>query len=234
MSEQKNTQNNEMIEAMFKAGAHFGYSKSRRNPSVSTYIFGVKNKTEIIDLEKTAELLSKAVDFISDLAKDNKKILFIGGKSEAKNAIKIGASSIDMPYVSGRWIGGTLTNSSEIKKRISKYEDLVSQKEKGELTKYTKKERLLIDRQIVNLEEMFGGIIGLKDLPKAVFVIDPKKEIIAVTEAKKMGIPVIALANTDCDIKAVDYPIVANDSSTLSISYFVNSIVEAYKKGKKV
>ena len=232
MSEQKNMQNNEIIEAMFKAGAHFGYSKSRRHPSVAPYIFGVKNKTEIIDLEKTKEFLDKAMAFVSGIAKDGKKILFIGGKSEAKNAIKNGASIIDMPYVSGRWIGGTLTNTAEIKKRIARYEDLTSQKEKGELSKYTKKERLLIDRLIVNLEEMFGGIIGMKDVPKAVFVIDPKKEIIAVTEAKKTGIPVIALLNTDCNMKNVDYPIVANDSSVSSISFFVDSIVNAYKAGK--
>jgi len=232
MTEQKNMQNNGTIEALFKAGAHFGYSKSRRNPSIASYIFGVKNKTEIIDLEKTVELLNKAIAFVSSLAKDGKKILFVGGKSEAKNAIKIGALAIDMPHVSGRWIGGTLTNTQEIKKRIAKYEELTSQKEKGELSKYTKKERLLIDRQIANLEEMFGGIIGMKDSPKALFVIDPKKEIIAVTEAKKMGIPVIALLNTDCDIKIVDYPIVANDSSVSSISFFVDAIINAYKAGK--
>ncbi len=232
MSEQKNIQNNEIIEAMFKAGAHFGYSKSRRHPSTAPYIFGVKNKTEIIDLEKTTELLAKASEFVTSLAKDGRKILFVGGKSEAKNAIKIGALAIDMSYVSGRWIGGTLTNSPEIKKRIAKYEDLTSQKEKGELSKYTKKERLLIDRLIANLEEMFGGIIGMKETPKALFVIDPKKEIIAVTEAKKVGIPVIALLNTDCDMKGIDYPIIANDSSVSSISFFVDAIVNAYKAGK--
>ncbi len=217
---------------MFKAGAHFGYSKSRRHPSTASYVFGVKNKTEIIDLEKTSELLNKAIEFVTSLAKDNKKILFIGGKSEAKNAIKNGAMIIDMPYVSGRWIGGTLTNAPEIKKRVARFEDLTSQKEKGELSKYTKKERLLIDRLIVNLEEMFGGVIGMKESPKALFVIDPKKEIIAVTEAKKMGIPVIALLNTDCNIKDIDYPIIANDSSVSSISFFVDSIVKAYKAGK--
>lgn len=232
MSEQKNTQNNEMVESMFKVGAHFGYSKSRRHPSVAQYVFGVKNKTEIIDLEKTSELLKEAEDFVTDLAKQDKKILFIGGKSEARNAVRIGAMAIDMPYVSGRWIGGTLTNVQEIKKRVARYEDLTSQKEKGELSKYTKKERLLIDRLLANLEEMFGGIIGMKDMPKAIFVVDPKKEIIAVTEAKKMGIPVIALLNTDCNIKDVDYPIVGNDSSVSSISYFVESIVKAYKRGK--
>ena len=232
MTEEKKSKNNDVIDAMFKAGAHFGYQKSRRDASTTAFIFGTKNKIEIIDLEKTNEQLKKAEEFIRDLAKAGKQILFVGGKSEAKNAIKIGAMSIDMPFVDGRWIGGAITNFTEIKKRIAKFEDLQKQKEKGELTKYTKKERLLIDREIDNLDAMFSGIVSMKEAPKALFVIDPKKEFIAVAEAKKAGIPVVALANTDCNIKLVDYPIVANDSSVSSISFFVNEIVKAYKAGK--
>ncbi len=232
MATENKTKNNEIIDAMFKAGAHFGYQKSRRNASIAPYIFGAKNKVEIIDLEKTAEQLQKAEDFVSSIAKMGKQILFVGGKNEAKEFIKLGAMSTDMPYVAGRWIGGALTNAPEIKKRIAKFEDLQKQKEKGELAKYTKKERLLIDREIAGLEDMFLGIVGMKELPKAVFVIDPKKEFIAVAEAKKMGIPVIAVLNTDCDIKDVDYPIVANDASTASILFFVSEIVKACKAGK--
>ncbi len=224
--------NNEIIEAMFKVGAHFGYPKSRRNASVSGYVYGTKNKTEIIDLEKTYEMLEIATKFVAELASLGKQILFVSGKNESKNAIKIGAMSADMPYVAGRWIGGTLTNSFEIKKRVSKFEDLQKQKEKGELSKYTKRERMLIEKEIENLDKMFSGIVGMKDLPKAIFVIDPKKEIIAVSEAKKMNVPVIALANTDCDIKGIDYPIVANDASLSSVTFFVNEIVKAYKVGK--
>ncbi len=123
-------------------------------------------------------------------------------------------------------------NSPEIKKRVALFEDLQRQKEKGELTKYTKKERLLIDRKITNLDEMFSGIVNMKEMPKALFIIDPKKENIAVKEAKKAKIPVIALSNTDCDIKEIDFPIVANDTSILSIAYFVNEMVKAYKDGK--
>ena len=137
-----------------------------------------------------------------------------------------------MPNVAGRWIGGALTNYPEIKKRIAKYEDLLSQKEKGELSKYTKKERLMIDRQIDKLEKMFAGITSMKEMPKAVFVVDPKKEIITVLEAQKMGIPVIALASSDCDVSELDYPIVANDSAVSSIAYFVGEITNAYKSGK--
>jgi small subunit ribosomal protein S2 len=179
--------NNPIIDSMFKAGAHFGFSKTRRHPTITPYIFGAKNKVEIFDLEKTSELLNKALAFVANLARESKSILFIGGKSEARNSIKNSALSINMPYVDGRWIGGTLTNFPQIRKRVEKLERLNSEKEKGELAKYTKKERLLIDREIANLERFFSGIVSLKDLPKAVFIIDPKKEKIAVKEAKDMG-----------------------------------------------
>lgn len=233
MEEVKNTKiSDKTIDEMFKVGAHFGYSKSRRHPTTSPFIFGIKNRVEIFDLTKTSDLLKNALDFISSLAKEGKQILFIGGKKEAQELIKKAANSIDMPYVAGRWIGGTFTNFAEIKKRISKLEDLTKQKEKGELSKYTKKERLVIDRDIANLERFFSGLLLMKDMPKAVFVIDPKKEIIAITEADKMGIPVIALAGSDCDIKGISYPIVANDSTVSSISFFLDEIVEAYKKSK--
>ena len=233
MEEVKNTKNaDKIIEEMFKVGAHFGYSKSRRHPTASPYIFGVKNRVEIFDLAKTADLLKNALDFVVGLAKEGRQILFVGGKNEARDLIKKAANSIDMPYVAGRWIGGTFTNFPEIKKRIAKLEDLTKQKEKGELAKYTKKERLVIDRNIANLERFFSGLLLMKEMPKAIFVIDPKNEMIAVKEANKMGIPVIALAGSDCDIKDVDYPIAANDSSVSSISFFADEIVGAYRKNK--
>ena len=224
--------NNERIEEMFKAGAHFGYSKTRRHPSVAPYIFGVKNRVEIIDLEKTDELLEKALAFISSLAKEGKQILFVGGKNEARKALRAAAESVGMPFVDGRWIGGTLTTVPDIKKRLFKLEDLVKQKEKGELSKYTKKERLVIDREIANLDRFFSGILAMKDLPKALVVIDSKKEIIAVTEAQKMNIPVIALGNTDCPVTGINYPIVANDASISSVAFFLDEIAKAYQKAK--
>lgn len=226
--------NNVRIDEMFKAGAHFGYSKTRRHSSVSPYIFGVKNRVEIIDLEKTDELLDKALAFITTLAKEGKQVLFVGGKNEARGSLRLAAESIGMPFVDGRWIGGTLTNFSEIKKRLNKLEDLTKQKEKGELVKYTKKERLMIDREIANLDRFFSGILSMRDLPKAMFVVDSQKEIIAVTEARKMGIPVISLSGTDCDLSVVNYPVVANDSSVSSITFFVNEISKAYQKAKVV
>jgi small subunit ribosomal protein S2 len=232
MIEQKKPVNNETIEAMFKAGVHFGYAKSKRHASTAPYIFGTKNKVEIIDLEKTFEMLEAVKEFVGNLAKTGKTVLFVSSKNEAREAVKIAALSIDMPFVAGRWIGGTITNFTEIKKRLAKFEDLTKQKEKGELAKYTKRERMLIDIEIEKLDKMFSGITGLKDAPKALFVVDPKKEINAVMEAKKMNIPVIGIANTDCDIKIVDYPIIGNDSSVSSISFIVSEIAKAYKAGK--
>jgi small subunit ribosomal protein S2 len=224
--------NNPMVDKMFKAGAHFAFSRTRRHPTVAPYIFGVKNKVEIFDLEKTSELLSKAQAFVASLAREGKTILFVGGKSEARNAIRTGALSLNMPYVDGRWIGGTLTNFVQIRKRVEKMEKLTVEKEKGELAKYTKKERLLIDREIANLERFFSGIVSMKDLPKALFVIDPKKEKNAVKEAQDMGIPVIALLGSDCNMKEVDYPIVGNDSSQASVQFFVHEITKAYSDAK--
>ena len=224
--------NTDKIDEMFKAGAHFGYSKTRRHPSIAPYIFGVKNLVEIIDLEKTAESLEKALAYISSLAKEGKQILFVGGKNEARQALKLTAESIGMPFVDGRWIGGTLTNFPEIKKRLAKLEDLTKQKEKGELSKYTKKERLMIDHEIANLDRFFSGILSMKDLPKALVAIDSKKEVIAVTEAQKMGIPVVAVCGTDCDVSGINYPIVANDASVSSITFFLNEIAKAYQKAK--
>lgn len=222
---------NPSIERMFKAGAHFGYSKSRRHPSVQPLIFGAKNKVEIFDLEKTLTYLDQAKEFVTSIAKQNGKILFVSGKNEAREAVERTAATLNMPFVAGRWIGGTFTNFPQIRKRVERLEMLVSQKEKGELSKYTKKERLLIDREIVTLQRFFSGIVSLKEMPKALFVVDSRREHIAVTEAHKLGIPVIALTGSDCNIKDVEYPIPGNDASISSISFFLSEIAVAYKEG---
>lgn len=220
------------IDTMFEAGAHFGYSKTRRHPSTAPFIFGTKNRVDIIDLEKTEEMLKKACEFVKTLGKENKIILFVGAKPESRNATQEGAFSIDMPYVTERWIGGTITNFGEIKKRINKLEDLREKKEKGELEKYTKKERLLIDIEIERLNRFFGGLVHLKKTPDAVFIVDTKREHVAVAELQNAGVPIVALANTDTNIKGLEYPILANDASLPSISFFVGKLVEAYKEGK--
>jgi len=233
MEERKNVAKNDIIELMFKAGAHFGYGKSRRHPSAKPFIFGSKNKVEIFDLEKTKDNLESAKNFVKTLAEKNQQILFVGGKAESREVIKNGAISVGMPYVSGRWVGGTLTNFPEIRKRVAKFEDLISKKENGELSKYTKKERLLIDREIERLKMLFFGIVTLKEMPKALFVVDSKKESNAVAEARANNIPVIALTGSDCDLKEVEFPIPGNDSSVSSIKFFVDEIAKAYKEGKE-
>jgi len=222
-------QNTGVIDKMFEAGAHFGYSKSRRHPSMKSLIFGVKNTVEIIDLEKTDEYLSRAKEFVISIAKEGKQILLVGSKHEARDVVKTAAISIDMPYVTNRWIGGTITNFSEIKKRVARLEELTEKREKGELGMYTKKERLLIDREIEDLEKHFGGLLLMKSKPAAIFVVDSGAESIAVKEAVGTGIPIVSLSGSDCNIKGIDYPIPANDASRSSITFFVGEIVAAYK-----
>jgi small subunit ribosomal protein S2 len=232
MAEQKTATMND-IEKMFKAGAHFGFSKSRRHPSAKPLIFGSKNKVEIFDLEKTKTYLDKAKQFVMDIASRNGMILFVGSKNEAQESVRKAADSLNMPYVAGRWIGGTFTNFPQIRKRVERMEMLMSQREKGELGKYTKKERLLIDREIDNLNRFFAGITSMKDMPKAMFVIDAKHETIAVTEAHKVKIPVIALCGSDNNLGNVEFPVPGNDASRMSVAFFLDEIVAAYKAGQK-
>lgn len=225
-------ESNSIVDALFSVGAHFGFVKARRHPSAKPFIFGAKNGLEIFDLEKTSKELEKALNFIESKGKENALVLFVGGKSEAREAVRSAAADLDMPFVAGRWIGGTISNFSEIKKRITKLEDLTSQREKGELGKYTKKERLLIDREIDRLDLYFSGLSKLKMIPKLLVVVDPKKEAIAVAEAKKLKIPVVALAGSDNDLYSVDYAIPGNDSSRQSIGFIMKEISAAYKRGK--
>ena len=226
------TKSNDIVGELFGAGAHYGFVKSRRHPSAKPFIFGSKNNIEIFDLEKTSLELDKAAAFMEEKGKEGAPGLLIGGKSEAREAIKKAAETLEMPYVAGRWIGGTLSNFSEIKKRIAKLEDLTDQREKGELAKYTKKERLLIDRDIAKLTIYFGGLSRLKSLPKFMIIIDPKKERNAVLEAKKINIPIVGLAGSDSNLHEIEYAIPGNDASRASISFIVNKLVEAYKKGR--
>lgn len=226
------TQNKDMIGDLFQAGAHFGFVKSRRHPSAKPFIFGSKNNIEIFDLEKTRKELEKATAFMEEKGREGALGLILGGKSEAREAVKKAAEELEMPYVAGRWIGGTLSNFSEIKKRIGKLEELIGQREKGELAKYTKKERLLIDRDILKLTQYFGGLSRLKSLPKFLIIIDPKKERNAVLEAHKMRIPVIGLAGSDSNLHEIEYAIPGNDASRQSIGFVVSKLAEAYKKGR--
>lgn len=232
MSEKKD--NAMLIEEMFNAGVHYGYSRSRRHPSMKKAIYGVKNSVEIIDLEKTVEALEEAQAFVASLAKEGKKILFVGAKNQVRKVLEREAMRINAPFVVNRWIGGTLTNFDEIKKRVLLLQELTEKKEKGELGMYTKKERLLIDRDIEDLEKNFGGIVSMAEvMPSAMIVVDPLAEEIAVKEAQSIGLPVIAIANSDCDISNIEYGIPANDSSRGSVEFILKKLIEAYEGGRK-
>ena len=220
-----------VVDALFAAGAHFGFVKARRHPSAKPFIFGRKNNVEIFDLKKTSGELAKALAFVEAQGKAGAMGLIVGGKSEAREAVAKAGRELEMPYVAGRWIGGTITNFPEIKKRIARLEELTGQRERGELAKYTKKERLLIDREIDKLSLYFSSLSGLKSLPKFMLVIDPKKESIAVAEARKMKIPVAALAGSDTNLYKIDYAVPGNDASRQTISYILGEMVKSYKSG---
>ncbi|MGM0628812.1 MAG: 30S ribosomal protein S2 [Patescibacteria group bacterium] len=221
------------IRELFSVGAHYAYSRSRRHPSVSPYIFGVKNNVEIFDLEKTEEKIKEAERFFEDLGRKKANVLFVGGKNEARKPVENNATRIDQPYVSGRWVGGTLTNHSQISKRVQKLDDLESDNEKGVFAKYTKKERLLLDREIETLKRTFGGIRKMNDLPSAIFIVDISKEYTALREAKQLNIPVVTLSNSNCDLSEVDVAIPGNSSVQKSIDHILSRIVEAYESGMK-
>ena len=233
MVEKTKTAKNGIVEELMSVGAHFGYASARRHPSTKNYILGSKNKVEIFNLEKTAEKLAEAEKAMETLGSEGKTILFVTSKGEARSVIRSAAESIEMPFVAGRWIGGTITNFEQIRKRVQKLIDLTDQKEKGQLGKYTKKERLMIDREIEKLTEMFEGIVPMSKTPDALFVIDSKQEDIAVTEAIQKHIPVFALSSSDCDLSMVDHPVPANDSAQKSIEFITKKLIEAYQEGKK-
>lgn len=221
------------FEEMLKAGVHFGYSRSRRHPKVKDYIFGVRNNVEIFNLEKTRQKINEAKNFIKTLAKDGRKILFVGAKVESKSLIEKFAKEVEMPFVNERWIGGTLTNFKTIKSRVKHLEDLIKNKESGELGKYTKKEQIKIEKEINKLRSYFGGLDKFEDLPSAIIAVDTKKEKIAVAEARKISIPIVGILNSDCNLDKIDYPIPANDNSASSVEYILKELTEAYKEGVK-
>ncbi len=224
-------QKEKMIKELVEVGAQYGYSRTSRHSTMKPFIFGFKNNTAIIDLELTLAQLNSAKDFMRELGQTGKKALLIGTKNEAKKIIAAASSAAGLPYVVERWIGGTLTNFKEIKKRIDRMKDLLDKDAKGELAVYTKKERNVINKELGDLERNFGGIVDLIKEPDAIIVIDPNKEKTAMREAVALKIPIIALASSDCDISEVIYPIVANDSARTSIKYFVEQLVNAYREG---
>ena len=212
------------IQTLFEAGAHFGYVRARRHPTAAKYLFGTKDRTDVFDLEETGRRF---------VAASGKHVLFVGGKHEALGIVKSAAERVGAPYVAGRWIGGTLTNFKNIRKRIDRLEKLMGERERGELEKYTKRERLMIDREIDELLGRFGGLVKMTDLPAALFMVDSRHENTAVLEANQLKIPVIGLSSSDCDFSLVQYPIPANDTSVRSITLFTNATADAYAEGKR-
>lgn len=221
---------NPIIDKLFSVGAHYGLAASRRHPSTLPYLFGAKGAVELFDLEQTSALFESALEYIKTLAAAGKTILFVGGKAEARETVKRTAEALNQPYSAGRWIGGSLTNWSEIKKRLAKLDEYSAMKESGEIAKFTKRERLLIDREIVDLELMFGGLKGLSRIPDALFIVDPKAEKGAMDEAVHLNVPVISLMNSDCDARIVKYPIPANDASRETISWIMGEVARVYRE----
>lgn len=222
-----------VLEELFARGAHYGCSRRRRHPSVSPYLYGFKNRTAIIDLEKSLMALARAEDFLRLEGENRRSVLLVGTKPEARAAVTAAGARLGLPYVVLRWIGGTLTNFSEIKKRLARLDELKKQLVSGELEKnYTKQERGQFQKEFARLEHSFATIAGLTSLPSALLVVDSAVEKIAVMEAQSLGLPVVSISGADCDIRLVDYPIVANDTSAQTIEWIINRLAEAYEVGR--
>ncbi len=217
---------------MLKAGMHFGHQKSKWHPRMAPYIFTDRKGVHIIDLTKSQKMLKDALELMKNLTKEGKVILFVGTKSQVKAPITKMAKELDVPYVTGKWLGGLLTNFGTIKKSIKKYIDLVEKKSSGKLDKYTKKERLEIDRQIGKLELKVGGVSKLNKLPDVLFVWDVKNEGTAIAEATKMEIPIIAVCDTNVNPKFIKHIIPSNDDATKTIKLVLKLVQAAIQEGK--
>ncbi len=221
------------IEELFDANVHIGHQAKRWHPKMEKYIYSAENKIHIFDLEQTSQLLNKASEVLYNAALKGGQIIFVGTKRQASKAIKEYAKQAGAFYVTERWLGGTITNYKTIKKNMDKLVNLTKQRETGELQKYTKKERLLIDREIIKLDRYVGGLVGLKGAPDIIIVIDPRKEKTVVREAMRWKIPVIALVDTNTDPTNINYVIPGNDDAIKSISMIVSTLADAVTEGYK-
>jgi len=219
------------MKQMLEAGVHFGHQTRRWNPKMKPYIFGARNGIHIIDLQKTVKLFDKAYAFIVKTVADGYPVLFVGTKKQAHDSIVEESERCGMFYVVNRWLGGTLTNFQTIRKSINRLKELETMKREGTLTRYTKKEALHMEKEMVKLEKNLGGIKNMDDLPGAVFIVDPKKEHIAVREARKLGVPVVAIADTNCDPDEIDYIIPGNDDAIRAIRLVCSKIADACIEG---
>jgi len=221
------------LEEMLQAGVHFGHQTKYWNPKMEHHIFGVRDKIHIINLEHTVEMIKPAMKFIESVAAKNNKILFVGTKRTATDIIKNEATRCSMPYVNERWLGGMLTNYKTIRSSITRLENLLRQKEDGTFSKLTKKEGLKIQRDIDRLQKSIGGVTEMGGLPDALFIIDVKREAIAVSEASKMGIPIVGIVDSNSNPEGIDYVIPGNDDSIRSIALFTEAVADACLKGSE-
>ena len=220
------------LEELLEAGAHFGHQARRWNPKMAEYIYTIRDKVHVFDLVKTQEGLKRACEFVEALGKTGKTLLIVGTKRQAKAIVKEEALKAGAFYMSERWLGGLITNWGEIKRRIDKLVEMRQKKEAGEYGKYTKKENLLIDREITKIDRFLGGLVGLKDLPEAIFIVDTRKEISVVREARAKDLPVIGMVDSNADPVGIDYLIPVNDDAVRSVKLVVEKIAEAYAAGK--
>jgi small subunit ribosomal protein S2 len=220
------------VKQLLEAGAHFGHQTGHWHPKMKSYIYTQRNGIHIIDLEQTASMLDKACAYIRDLISDNGTILFVGTKRQAQEAIGEEAKRCGMYYVNQRWLGGMLTNFSTIQSRIDYLVRLEDKKGRGELDYLPKKEQMKVEKEIARLNRLMGGFKEMVHLPNAMFIIDPCKEKIALAEARKMGVPVVAMVDTDCDPSSIDYAIPSNDDAIKAIKFICNMVANAVLQGK--
>jgi len=220
------------VKQLLEAGAHFGHQTSRWHPKMKKYIFTQRNGIHIIDLEQSVNMLTRATVFVRDLVASGKNIMFVGTKKQAQDAIREEATRCGMPYVNLRWLGGMLTNFSTIQSRIDYLVRQEDQKSRGEFEGLPKKEKRKIEEEIMRLNRQMSGFKEVTALPGALFIIDITVEKIAVTEARKMAIPVVAVADTNCDPDLIDYPIPANDDAIKAIKLMCSRVADAVIEGK--
>ena len=222
------------MKQLLESGVHFGHQTRRWNPKMKPYIFGARNGIHIIDLQKTVRLIKIAYDFIVRTVSEGYPVLFVGTKKQGHESVVEESERCGMFYVVNRWLGGTLTNFQTIKKSITRLKELEQMKEDGSINRYTKKEILKMDKELFKLEKNLGGIKNMDELPGAVFVVDPKREKIAVREAKKLGIPVVAIADSNCDPDEIDFIIPGNDDAIRAIRLVCSKVADACIEGHDI
>ena len=221
------------MKQLLEAGVHFGHQTRRWDPKMAEYIFQARNGIHIIDLQKTSKKLDEAYDFIREQAEEGKTVLFVGTKKQAQECMKEAAIKCGMFYVDQRWLGGMLTNFGTIQKRIQRLKDLETMQEDGTFDVLPKKEVILLKKEMEKLEKNLGGIKEMNELPGVIFLVDPKKERIAILEAKKLGIPVVGLVDTNCNPEELDYPIPGNDDAIRAVKLIADVMANAVIEGRQ-